>query len=250
MAIGLGGGRLTFMDDGGPTVARLATLSVALLLVTATLAAESFTETFDGGSNVGGWTFGTGNQVIEPAGGNPGPYLHDSFVDTFAPQPRTSEPSVFTGDFRGRSVRRLGIDLITLAVDFSADGRPLTLMLVSDQGTPSNPDDDWAAFILGPTNAPVPGQGWVSYSFDVPSQETSLPAGWAILPLGPSSPPSPDWNDLITDVDRVQFFYGDPTMFFIFQGWNVGLDNPGIEYGLLADGFETGDTSRWSATVP
>jgi len=231
-------------------MARIVILSMALVLATGAASADSFIETFDGGSNVGGWTFGTGNEVIEPAGGNPGAYLHDSFVDTYAPQPRTTQPSVFTGDFRGQSVRRLGIDLITLAVDFSADGRPLTLMLISDAGTPSDPDDDWAAYVIGPNNAPVPGQGWVSYSFDVPSQETSLPAGWATLALGSSSPPSPDWNQLITDVARVQFFYGDPTFFFIFQVWNLGLDNPTIEYGLLSDGFETGDTSRWSATVP
>jgi hypothetical protein len=39
-------------------------------------------------------------------------------------------------------------------------------------------------------------------------------------------------------------------MFFIFQAWNLGLDNPTIEYGLFGDGFESGDTSAWSATVP
>jgi hypothetical protein len=33
-------------------------------------------------------------------------------------------------------------------------------------------------------------------------------------------------------------------------GWNLGLDNPTISYGLFDDGFESGDTSAWSATVP
>jgi hypothetical protein len=229
---------------------RTGTAALALVLAAAPALADSFTETFDGGSNVGGWTFGTGNEVVEASGGNPGAYLHDSFVDTYAPQPRTTQPSVFTGDLRQRGVTRLGIDLVTFAVDFSADGRPLTLMLISDQGTPSDPDDDWAAYLIGPSNVPLPGQGWLSYSFDVPSRQTSLPAGWATLALGPSSPPTPDWNQLITGVSQVRFFYGDPTMIFIFQGWNLGLDNPTVEYGLFADGFESGNTSAWSATVP
>ena len=33
-------------------------------------------------------------------------------------------------------------------------------------------------------------------------------------------------------------------------GWTFGLDNPSIEYGLFDDGFESGDTSAWSTTVP
>jgi len=229
---------------------RAATLGLVLALAAAPAVAADFTETFDGGSNVGGWTFGTGNEVIEGSGGNPGAYLHDTFVDTFAPQPRTSQPSIFTGDLRQLGVTSIGIDLITHSVDFSAEGRPLTLMLVSDEGTPANFDDDWAAYIMGPSNVPLPGEGWVSYSFDVPSQETALPAGWATIAFGASSPPEPDWNLLITDVAEVRFFYGDPTMVFIFQGWNLGLDNPTISYGLFDDGFESGDTSAWSMTVP
>jgi len=231
-------------------VSRTTVLGLVVALAAAPAVADTLTETFDGGSNVGGWTFGTGNEVIEPAGGNPGAYLHDLFVDTYAPQPRTSQPSVFTGDIRHRGVGRLGIDLLTLAVDFSAEGRPLTLMLVSDQGTPADPDDDWAAYLMGPINVPLPGQGWLSYSFAVPTAERTLPAGWATLALGPSSPPSPDWNLLVEDVAQVVFFYGDPTMFFIFQGWNLGLDNPTVELGLFVDDLESGDTTAWSSAVP
>jgi hypothetical protein len=98
-------------------------------------------------------------------------------------------------------------------------------MLISDAGTPGNPNDDWAAYFMGPVNIPVPGDGWVSFSFTVPSQAMSLPPGWQTLALGPNPPPVLDWNDVITDVDQVRFFYGDPTNVFIFQVWNVGLDN-------------------------
>jgi len=30
------------------------------------------------------------------------------------------------------------------------------------------------------------------------------------------------------DVDQVRFFYGDPELFFIFQQWTLGVDNPRI----------------------
>ena len=211
---------------------------------------DGFVETFDAG-NEGGWTFFGPNETVEPAGGNPGPYLHIPFLDTFAPQPGTSTPSAFSGDFRACDVSTIGIDLNTFAVDFSADGRPLTLMLVSDNDTPGDESDDWAAYLIGPDNVPLPGEGWLAYDFAVPSAETSLPAGWSTLELGPSSPPSPDWNEVITDVAQVRFFYGDPTKFFIFQGWNLGLDNPRIgRSGLIfGDGFESGDPFAWSSCV-
>jgi hypothetical protein len=196
----------------------------ALFLASAPAFGDSFTETFDGGSNVGGWLYGGPGETIETTGGNPGAYLHSPSLDTFAPQPRTSGPdSVFTGNFQARNVMSLGIDLITIDVDFSAADRPLTLMLVSDAGTPGSPNDDWAAYLMG-ADVPEPGQGWLSYSFAVPSQSATLPPRWQTIALGGSSPP-PDWIDLITDVDQVRFFYGDPTFLFIFQVWNVGLDN-------------------------
>jgi hypothetical protein len=200
--------------------------SLALVLVVGAPAiADTFTETFDDGSNVGGWLYGGPGETIEPTGGNPGWFLHSPALDTFAPQPRTSgADSVFTGDFQARNVSVIGIDLITIDVDFSAAGRPLTLMLVSEAGTPGNPNDDWAAYFMGAQNIPVPGEGWLSYSFDVPSQSPTLPPGWQTIDLGPNPPP-PDWNALITNVDQVRFFYGDPTFVFIFQMWDVGLDN-------------------------
>lgn len=205
----------------------------AVLLACAPAFADTFTETFDNGSNVGGWLYGGPGETIETSGGNPGAYLHSPSIDTFAPQPRTSGPdSVFTGNFQARNVSVIGIDLITIAVDFSAAGRPLTLMLLSDAGTPGNPNDDWAAYLIGPQNVPVPGDGWVSFSFPVPSQSPTLPPGWQTIALGPNSPP-PDWNDLITDVDEVRFFYGDPTFVFIFQMWDVGLDNVTITADVM-----------------
>jgi hypothetical protein len=204
---------------------RLVTVIAALCIGSPPAFGDSFTETFDGGSNIGGWHYGGPGETIETTGGNPGAYLHSPNLDTFAPQPRTSGPdSVFTGNFQSRNVSSLGIDLITHDVDFSAADRPLSLLLVSYAGTPADPNDDWAVYFIGPADVPEPGEGWLSYSFAVPSQSSSLPPGWGTLVYGPTSP-TPDWNTVITDVDEVRFHYGNPEDFFIFQVWNVGLDN-------------------------
>jgi len=204
---------------------------VALVVLSPVVRAQSsFVETFDGGSNEGSWTYGSPGEFIAPSGGNPGAYLHAPLVDTFAPRPRTSfgVPSMFTGDYRARGVTSVGIDLVTFAVDFSAGGRPLSVLLVSDNDTPSDFSDDWAAFHIGSDNIPLVGQGWLSYDFDIPAQAPSLPPDWDFLQYGPNSPPNPDWNEVITDVTQLRFFYGDPTMVFIFQQWTLGLDNPRI----------------------
>ena len=209
---------------------QLCGVCVAVGLATAATEAQvTFVETFDNYSNVGGWTYGSPNGYIDLTGGNPGPFFHDPFLDTFAPRPRTTMDSIFTGDYRANQVSSVGIDLILFDVQFSAGGRPLSLILVSDNNTPGSFDDDWGAYNLGPANVPLPGEGWLSYDFDVPSQQTSLPTGWQYIEFGPNSP-TPDWNNIITDVSQLQYFYGDPQMMFIFQVWDVGMDNPRITY--------------------
>jgi hypothetical protein len=194
------------------------------------VAQMTVSESFTGGSNVGGWTYGAPVQVIESSGGNPGAYFHAIGLDTFAPMPRTAfnADNVFHGNFRLREVTSIGVDLITLGVDFSAADRPLSIMLVSDNNTPGNFNDDWAAYRVGAVDVPIPGEGWRHFDFAVPSQSMTLPAGWNTQAFGPGSPANPNWNDVITDVDQVRFFYGDPEFLFIFQVWNVGLDNPSI----------------------
>lgn len=203
-------------------VAALATVS----------SADQFIETFDGGSNVGGWSYFAPVEFIADSGGNPGAYLRADGLDTYAPQPRTTQESVFSGDFQAMNVQGIGVDLATFHVDFSAEDRPCSLMLYSDAGTPGDMDDDWAAFQLGP-DIPVPGDGWQSYDFAVPSQETSWPLGWSSLQFGPTAP-EPDWAALMADVDAVGFFYGNPENFFIFQMWQIGLDNPRLTFGSVA----------------
>lgn len=215
-------------------------IAIALLAVVGTAAAGdkhvTFTETFDNAGNEGNWTFGIPPiEVYQNQGGNPGWWLHSTCegldcLDTFAPQPSTTPMGAenqFTGNYRERGVSHVGIDLQTIYVDFGAGGRPLTVMLINDNGNPGNFSDNWGAYYIGAENVPLVGEGWKKFDFDIPSDAEDLPAGWQFIAFGGDAP-APDWNTLITDVSQLRFFYGDPESFFIFQQWELGMDNPRI----------------------
>jgi hypothetical protein len=202
------------------TLAALACAGLSSVALGQTTTTVTFSTTNDGG-----WTWGC-CESVPGSGGNPGRYLRVDNLDTFAPQPRAGTGGSFVGDYRTMGVTDIGVDLITFAADFSVGGRPLTLMLIHDNGTPGDVLDDTAAYLEHPNNVPGIGAGWQSYDFAVPSQETTLPAGWALLNLGDSgSPANHTWDEVIQDVGRIRFFYGNPEFFFIFQQWTLGLDN-------------------------
>jgi hypothetical protein len=195
-----------------------------------TLAGAQFVDTFENGVNIGSWSFGTGNGLIEPTGGNPGAFYHDDFIDSFAPQASTEwgSTSPFVGDFRSNGVSQISVDFQLFRVDFSAAERPLTLLLREDNGTPNDFDDDWGAYVKHPEFVPQVGECWKHFEFNFDSSVYSLPAGWMTIAFGPNSPATPDWNQIITDVDQLTFFWGDPEFFYIFQGWDIGMDNVSI----------------------
>ncbi|TWT44261.1 hypothetical protein RAS1_06710 [Phycisphaerae bacterium RAS1] len=205
---------------------------------------RTFRETYSGSTNHGNWSYfgdpGTGIEVVETSGGNPGAFWHSTCnqsellcLDTYAPQPRTQlgVNSRFVGNYRARQVTALGIDLVLFYVDFSAAGRPLTVMLRGDAGTPGDPSDDYFVYRLEPYYVPEVGDGWRSFTFAIPSQNLTLPLGWSVL--NGSGDNNADWNAAITSVAQVVFFYGDPEFFFIFQQWEPGLDNPRITRNVL-----------------
>jgi hypothetical protein len=204
----------------------------------------TFIEDFESGTNVGAWSYGPPPSIPD-SGGNPGAYLDSGLIDTFAPRLRTNQvETVFTGDYRAADVTGIGVDLNTFNAQTTA-GRPLAAMLIHDPGTPGDPSDDTAAYTFG-ANIPAVGAGWVSYDFDVPSQETELPAGWFLLNVGDIGLPAVGtWDEVIQDVDRLQYHYGDPTLFFIFQQWNLGADNLRI-----SSGGGSGDGGDGGADVP
>ena len=202
-----------------------------------------YTETFAGGSNQGGWAFGNNYDEIERSGGNPGPYLHNSNLVTFAPLPATGfgRSSEFTGNYRRRGVFSVGGDFRTLSASHTTDERPMSLVLVNHAGTPRDSSDDLYVFFVSHENIPQPGADspseWVHYELLVPADSRALPfprsesewqPGWAAA-VGELSNPAPDpdavWRQVIQDVDRVIFWFHDPRLYSILQTWNVGMDN-------------------------
>ncbi|MFT5048743.1 MAG: hypothetical protein ACI8QZ_000130 [Chlamydiales bacterium] len=94
-------------------------------------------------------------------------------------------------------------------------------------------------YFIGDTPVPSPGvdgiaegstpAGWTLYDFDIPSTMTTLPVGWSAY-ANDGRTDDEIWNDVIVDVDAVQFFYGDPASVFPFFSWDVGLDNPRVTF--------------------
>ncbi|MGD9693030.1 MAG: hypothetical protein AB7G17_09605 [Phycisphaerales bacterium] len=211
-------------------------LTSVFLCVFFALPAESqpcttVTASLDNGNNSTGWTFGGPSQSQPLTGGNPGGYVRTDFLDTFAPQPHcANNATMFTGDYWSRSVSKIGVDLQTFRVDFGAGGRPLSVLLMCDNGTPADSSDDYAAYYIGIENVPIPGEGWKRFEFAVPSRSASTPPGWDYIQFGPNAPSNPDWQDVLRNVTQLRFFYGNPTFFFIFQTWDLGIDNPMIRW--------------------
>jgi len=189
---------------------------LALALLAAPALAAGTVVTFDNSVNTGGWTWGPPNS-FHSTGGNPGWWLGASPPpDTFAPQLRTtSAHSPFSGNWRTAKVVSLGVDLITNSTQF-AFSRPLSVILTSSTGC--------KVYFVSGNFVPQVAEGWKKFNISIASQSMTMPAGWAILD-GPCTDADAAWNSVITDVAEVNFFYGDPTFFFIFDIWDVGADN-------------------------
>ena len=69
---------------------------------------------------------------------------------------------------------------------------------------------------------PQPGTDWRAFDLAVDAQSATLPTGW--YHLGDFAPDAA-WNKVIQDVTRVELFYGNPTFSYIFDVWDVGMDN-------------------------
>ncbi|MEW6411152.1 MAG: hypothetical protein AB1483_01615 [Candidatus Zixiibacteriota bacterium] len=205
-------------------------------------ALTTFVETFDNPNIEGNWSY-FGNprnrvEVVEKDGGNPGGFLHATCdgmacLDTYAPQLRTQieDTSIFTGNYRAKGVAQLGVDLATFGPEIVTWlGRPLSLMIRYDGGTPYDWTDDVQVFYVGNVNIPGPNNNFRSFRFKVPSESTVLPDGWKVMYGYNTGDDDADWNTVMENVSQVTFFYGDPEYFFMFQQWELGVDNVSISY--------------------
>ncbi len=217
------------------TPALAAPRAAVVLFLSAALSAQApcpdptTVDDFEGGLNRAGWSFGvTVPDRIEEVGGNPGAWLRNSGIVSFAPilTSDPSRPGPWSGDFRANGVQRIAFDARTDARGFGQPrGFTMTLLLRDTKGTPDASDDDYAYAAAG--EVPQIGAGWQRYDIAVPSDSTAaVPPGWqGGWAGGLGFRPGVDWNDLIRNVDRVEMWWIDPTFFAIITNWDVGVDN-------------------------
>lgn len=194
------------------------------------------TETFESGTNIGNWTWGTGSETFVIGADSHGRYMREDYLVTFTPRASTDfgTPSIFTGDYRSRNVQSVGIDMAIPYVSGTVTGRTVTLILLNDNGTPDDLGDDWGAFTV--TNLPIPPTGvagfsdilqWRSYDIEVPSQSNTLPEGWSWISRNYLRK-NGAWGRLMHNVDHVGFIMGDPASLYPLLQWDVALDNPRV----------------------
>jgi len=171
--------------------------------------------------------------VVQATGGNPGQWLNNPSLDTFAPILTTDEGVAdFTGDYRAMGVTSITFDARTDYIDFPPVPINMSVLLRDTKGTASVDDDDYAYFpgeII-----PQPGEGWLHYDFTIPSASLDdVPNGWfgGWVGDGENFRPGVTWGDVITSVDVLEIWWFHPAYFGIFQNWNVGIDNLTICYG-------------------
>ena len=187
---------------------------------------QTHTDDFENGRNDGGWYFIDQGDTIETSGGNPGAWLHQPLYDTFAPILK-ADSGPYVGDYRAMGVTSMEMDARTDAVSIGCKYYPFAILLRDTKGTDTVDDDDYA-YTVHANECPQPGQGWVHYNFDIPSQSTdAVPAGWKGGWVGDAENfrSGVDWNDVITSVDRVEVWWFDPAWFGIFQQFDVGAEN-------------------------
>lgn len=187
-------------------------------------------ETFDDG-NPSDWHLTTAPAVIEPDGGNPGPYLHataDAAVPTwYVPTGTPSTP--FLGDYVSENVGSMSFDINVFA-GISTPPRNVTLDLNTTLGT-GDFSKGVDAYYIGRniTNLPV---GWHTYAFPIDATSPTIPQGWVVTRGDGTPGTDADWQALMQDVETIGVELGTPGYFYPFWIWDLGLDNCRIAHKI------------------
>jgi hypothetical protein len=226
-----------------PPIAATVATAAAVLLVALALPAprasaqvvfDTFTESFVGGSNQGGWQWYLAeNQFIAGSGGNPGPYLTASQWTAPGVSIRSSQPgSPFTGDLRAAGVVSFGVDFRSFVLQEDIgnpafDAYRFTIVVGNDNGTQGVLGDDTAYWFKTDEFLPLVGEGWRSYDVSVPAEADVTPPGWKLVEFSLQGPPANPlrWEQVMADVDYVWLSYNEMDGFYIFANWLLGADN-------------------------
>jgi hypothetical protein len=77
----------------------------------------------------------------------------------------------------------------------------------------------------------------------IPHSSTTWPTEWQYLPQGPNAPAAGDWNILITNVRKLGFSFGDPSLTYSPVHWTIGADNMQVWSNVGTDCFANCDGS-------
>ena len=181
-------------------------------------------------------------------GGNPGGYIEyiniQSQIDVWFWQAGQGNAE-WTGDFRAKGVDFMSGDF-RHNLGTSPFGMFMCLVIANDMGTAELTDDimavapiDWNYTFAGFGAAIQPGV-WTNIRYDIPSDSTTIPAGWTIQGLGGTygtGDDDADWNMIIQDVSYVAFTNSTPwggfVLGFIDFDWDnmqLGPDALGVPY--------------------
>lgn len=221
---------------------------------TSTAASQSFTETYDDGTDVGKWiaSFSV-PRTIEPAGGSPlgggipfGAYLQQGGFPSSIPTWGTAsarfqpgyndtykENSVFVGDWTAAGVTTFGVDLdILQSGSWPSTGRPVTMQLLQMDSTGFSVT--YSATYTTPIIAKPP-VGWTRYTFAIDARGGVIPPGW-VFRHGDGTPATDaEWATFLSQVDATSVGYYAPGTFYPSYGsWTLGIDNITIQTSTAA----------------
>jgi hypothetical protein len=192
-------------------------LILTMVLTAATAFGQEYVVAdFEGGVNNGGWWWG-------PTWGN------------------LTEAVNISGDFQTFSSSNPWIG------DFY-----FTVLFRNHMGTPNDFEDDVFVYI-DPYNYDCPdiGEGWKHYEFDLPFDFEGalgeLPAGWVggSYATGNATFPSDiTFQEVVSNIGRVEFWFNHPDWAAIFATFNTGADNIVLEY---IEGAVVTESASWGS---
>jgi hypothetical protein len=191
---------------------------------------------FEGGLNNGDWGWGpAAADVVEPEGGNPGGYLGNAFQDTYYPILECGwDAPGWCGNLSAAGASHISGDFITIASSNEWIGSYyFTVLFRNHMGTINDVTDDVYVYIDPyEYTSPGIGEGWKHYDFDLPfdfdGAPGELPAGWvggSYYSGNATFPSDVTFQDVVSNVGRIEFWYNHPDWGAIFASFNTGADN-------------------------
>ncbi len=214
---------------------RFLTLLACPLLGVAT--SQAIVETFDNGSDDGDWHLSSNPNellVIEPDGGNPGPYLHgtvDAAVPTWYVPIGTA--THFLGNYARQQVREMTCD-INIFAGLAVPDRAVTLDIETTFGT-GDFSKGVDAYFVGKDISTFP-IGWYTYRFPLDAASATIPPGWVVTKGNGKPGTDADWQALMRDVETLGVELGQPGYFYPDWIFDLGLDNVRLRRSVVNGG--------------